>query len=162
MIPSSGVIAIPQIKVLKLDVSGRLLWQYEGSLLRRRPHTLTLRAFFDIGDMRVADEVLKKGDRFVETFYNDRMYNIFQIFDGPRGKLKGWYCNVSRPAVFTQGSVSWVDLALDLWVSPDGRQALLDREEFEALDIEANERELACSALEALQRRFRRMRPQPP
>ena len=147
-----------QIKVLKLDVSGRLLWQYEGRRLRRRPHALTLEAFFDVGDARVADEVLRKGDRFVETFYNDRMYNIFQIFDSSGGKLKGWYCNVSRPAIFSQDSVSWVDLALDLWVSSDGRQAVLDREEFEALDMDANERELARSALTALQRRFRRMR----
>ena len=66
----------------------------------------------------------------MEAFYNDRMYNIFQILDGPRGKLKRWYCNVSRPAVFNQDGVSWEDLALDLWVSPDGRQAVLDREEF--------------------------------
>ena len=38
--------------------------------------------------------------------------------------------------MLTQDSVSWVDLALDLWVSPDGSQAVLDREEFEALDEE--------------------------
>jgi len=151
-----------QINVKKLDVSGRLLWQYEGRLLRRRPYTLTLEAFFDVGDVRVADEVLRKGDRFVETFYNDRMYNIFQIFDGASGKLKGWYCNVSRPAVFNQDSVSWVDLALDLWISPDGRQAVLDREEFDALDLDANERVPAHSALAALQRRFRRMHPLAP
>jgi predicted RNA-binding protein associated with RNAse of E/G family len=148
-----------QIKVIKLDISGRLVWQYEGKLLRRRPHSLTLGAFFDVGDVRVADVVLRKGDRFVETFYDERMYNVFQVCDALSGKLKGWYCNVSRPAVLTADSVSWVDLALDLWVSPDGSQAVLDREEFEALDIEANERELALSALAALQRRFRRMRP---
>ena len=148
-----------QIKVLKLDVSGRLLWQYEGRLLRRRPHTLTLEALFDVGDVPLADVVLRKGDRFVETFYDERMYNVFQVFDDLGGKLKGWYCNVSRPAVLAHDSVSWVDLALDLWVSPDGSQAVLDREEFEALDIRSNERELALSALAALQRRFRRMRP---
>ena len=51
-----------QIKVIKLDVSGGLLRQYEGRLLRRRPHTLTLEAFFDVADVRVADEVLRKGD----------------------------------------------------------------------------------------------------
>ena len=153
---------MPQIKVRKLDLAGRLVWQYQGRLLRRRPHCLTLEAFFDVGDVRVADAVLRKGDRFVETFYTDRMYNIFQVFDSRGGKLKGWYCNVSRPAVFSQDSVSWVDLALDLWVSPDGRQTVLDREEFEALDIQTNERELAGSALAALQRRFGRLCPDAP
>jgi hypothetical protein len=118
-----------------------------------------LEAFFDVEEVRVAGVVLNKGDRFVETFYDERMYNVFQVFDDLGGKLKGWYCNVSRPAVLTDKSVSWVDLVLDLWVWPDGRQAVLDREEFEALDIEANERKLALSALAALQRRFRRVRP---
>ena len=121
------------------------MWQYEGRLLRRRAHSLTLEAFFDVGDVPVADAVLRKGDRFVETFYDDRMYNVFQIFDVLDGRLKGWYCNLSRPAVLGQDSVAWMDLALDLWVSPDGRQVELDRDEFEALDIPAGERDVgAC------------------
>jgi hypothetical protein len=150
---------MPQIRVLKLDISGKVVWQYEGLLLRRRVHSLTLEAFFDVGDVPVADAVLRKGDRFVETFYDDRMYNIFQIFDGLGGTLKGWYCNLSRPAVLAQDTVAWMDLALDLWVSPDGRQLELDRDEFDALHIPASERTLALSDFEALQRRFKRMLP---
>ena len=32
--------------------------------------------------------------------------------------------------------VSYVDLALDLWVSADGRQTVLDEDEFEGLSLD--------------------------
>ena len=33
--------------------------------------------------------VLRRGDRFVETFYDEPMYNIFQIFDRDRRQAEG-------------------------------------------------------------------------
>jgi predicted RNA-binding protein associated with RNAse of E/G family len=150
--------SVSQITVLKLDLSGKITWQYAGTLVTRRRHTLRLEAFFDVGQVPIADVVLNRGDRFVETFFDDRMYNVFQVFDHLDHKLKGWYCNLSRPAVLDSTSVAWVDLALDLWVSPDGRQTVLDREEFAALPITTLERQLAVFALSELQDRFKRLR----
>ena len=148
-----------QISIRKLDLAGRVVWQYEGALLRRRPHSLTLEAFFDTGDVPVADVLFQRGDRFVETYFDNRMYNMFQIFGGGDSGLKGWYCNLSRPAVLAETFISWVDLALDLWVSPDGTQTVLDREEFESLQLDPSERAQTLAALVELHRRFRRMRP---
>ncbi len=148
-----------QISVLKLDLAGKVTWQYAGTLVTRRRHALKLQAFFDLDAVPVADVVFSRGDRFVETFFDDRMYNIFQVFDHGDGKLKGWYCNLSRPAVINSTSVAWVDLALDLWVSPDGRQVVLDREQFAALPIAMPERQQGVSALAELQSRFGRLLP---
>lgn len=148
-----------QIRVLKLDLAGRVTWQYEGRLLRREPHAVVLEAFFNRQDMPFLDVVLKQNDRYVETFYTDRWYNIFEIYDRDDGHLKGWYCNVGRPAVVGDGTVSYVDLAIDLWVSPDGKQTVLDREEFEALEIEPGERAEAQRALAELQQKFESKRP---
>lgn len=147
------------ILVLKLDLAGKVTWQYEGRLLRREPHAIVLEAFFNRADMPFLDVVLKRNDRFVETFYDDRWYNIFEIYDRDDGRLKGWYCNVGRPAVLGDGTVSYMDLAIDLWVSPDGRQTVLDRDEFEALKIEPGERASALLGLEQLQHRFESDRP---
>ena len=44
------------------------------------------------------------------------------------------------------------DLALDLWVAPDGRTLVLDEEEFAALPLRPMEREAARRALAELQR----------
>ena len=91
--------------------------------------------------------VLERGDRWTETFYSDRWYNIFEI-RASDGRLKGWYCNITRPARITQDEVSAEDLALDLWVEPDGSQQVLDEDEFAALGLPSEERALALNALE--------------
>jgi len=49
--------------------------------------------------------------------------------------------------VFEEWVVSYVDLALDLWVSVDGKQTILDEDEFE--DLQLNE-ELKSGALRGL------------
>jgi uncharacterized protein len=149
------------LNVLKLDLDGRVTWQYSGRLLERGPHHLTLEAFFDKEDFPFLDLQLKKGDRFVETYYDDRRYNVFAIFDRETGLFKGWYCNLSRPATFNGPQVVWVDLALDLWVWPDGRGVVLDRDEFDALPLEPSERADVERTLLELERAFERQQPPP-
>ena len=53
-----------------------------------------------------------------------------------------------QPAFFEDGIISYIDLALDLWVSPDGRQTVLDEDEFEDLNLD---HELKSGALHGLQ-----------
>lgn len=147
------------IRVLKHNLQGEVTWQYEGQVLRREPNAVVLEALFNRPDMPFVDVVFKQNDRFVETFYTDRWYNIFEIYDRDDGRLKGWYCNVGRPAVMGTGTVSYVDLALDLWVSGDGKQTVLDLDEFEDLRLELGEREKALAALNELQELFKAKRP---
>ena len=113
------------ITVLKRNLNGKVTWQYEGRLLKREANLVLLEAFFNRDDVAFMDVVLKRDDRFVETFFTDRWYNVFEIYDRDDGKLKGWYCNVGYPAVLEKGTVSYIDLALDLWVASDGTQTVL-------------------------------------
>jgi len=136
-----------KIKVQKKNPNGEVTYQYEGVLLKRDENSITLEALFDREDRPFMDIVLKKGDRFVEHYYTDRWYNIFAVYDRDNGKLKGWYCNVGEPAIIEDSMVSYVDLALDLWVSANGKQTVLDEDEFEKLDL--NE-ELSASAFNGL------------
>ena len=136
-----------RIKVQKKNPAGEVTYQYEGDLLRRDENAIVIEALFDRADMPFQDVVFKTGDRFVEYYYSDRWYNIFAIHDRGEGKVKGWYCNIGMPAVIEDGLVSYVDLALDLWVSASGKQTVLDEDEFEALDL--NE-ELSAVALNGL------------
>lgn len=148
-----------QIRVLKLNLDGEITWQYDGHVLQHRSNAITLEAFFNRPDMPFLDLELKKGDRFVETFYADRWYNLFEIYDRDDKKLKGWYCNISRPAAIQPKTVAYVDLALDLWVSPEGSQTVLDEDEFEVLQLEPGERQQALLALRQLQKDFEIERP---
>ena len=143
------------IKVLKKNLKDEVTWQYEGQVLRREPNAVVLEAFFNRPDMPFMDVVFKANDRFVETFYTNRWYNIFEIYDRDDRKCKGWYCNVGKPAVVTDEAVSYVDLALDLWVSADGKQTVLDEDEFEELSLNESERDEALNALAELRQLFR-------
>ena len=139
--------AVLRIKVQKKNPVGEVTYEYEGMLLKRDEHSIVLEALFDRADMPFMDVVFKSGDRFVEYYYTDRWYNIFEVHDRDDGTVKGWYCNIGKPAVFEDGIVSYIDLALDLWVSASGKQTVLDEDEFEALEVD---KELRAGALNGL------------
>ena len=147
------------IKVQKKNSEGKVIYQYEGILLSRDERSMTLEALFDRADMPFMDIVFKTGDRFVEYYYTDRWYNIFVIHDRDEEMIKGWYCNISKPAVFEDGTVSYVDLALDLWVSADGKQTVLDEDEFEALHLDEELKFAALNGLNELKALFLHEKP---
>lgn len=143
-----------KIVVDKLSPQGELKWRYEGEVTARGDGWLTLDAFFDRDDIAFMDTLLKRGDRFVETYYSDRWYNVFEIHDRDNDALKGWYCNITRPANFVDGRVEYVDLFLDLWVSADGAQTVLDEDEFLAAELDEQTRQTARDALIELREHF--------
>ena len=148
-----------KITVLKKNLAGEVTWQYEGVVLQRDETTVTLEALFNRDDTPFLDIVLKRNDRFIETFYSNKWFNIFEIYDRDDQQLKGYYCNIGKPAVIENGVVSYVDLALDLWVSADGKQSVLDEDEFEELKPDLKTREQASAALEELKDWFKRNKP---
>ena len=147
-----------EIWVIKKNILGEETWRYSGKVLQRQENSLLVEAFFNRPDMLFHGMLLGQGDRFVELYFNDRWYNIFEIHDRETDILKGWYCNVSFPVDFSQGDIAYVDLALDLLVFPDGRQLVLDEDEFSILDISDEMRKNARQGLgdliEIFKRRF--------
>ena len=147
------------IKVQKKNPAGDVTYEYQGVLLERNEHRITIEALFDRADMPFMDVVFRTGDRFVEYYYTDRWYNVFAIHDRDDHRIKGWYCNIGMPAVFEAGIVSYVDLALDLWVSVDGTQTVLDEDEFEELKLNDALRAGARKGLEDLKTLFLKEKP---
>ncbi|HEY9086718.1 MAG TPA: DUF402 domain-containing protein [Anaerolineaceae bacterium] len=144
-----------QLDVIKLNLRGEEKWRYTADVLVRQPEAVLIQALFDrdYGDLHGIS--LNRGDRFVEAYYAERWYNIFEIYDRADGHLKGWYCNVTMPAQISAGEIRYVDLALDLLVYPDGRQLVLDEDEFAALDAPEEVCLGAYRGLEELQALFR-------
>jgi uncharacterized protein len=139
---------------IKRNVEGKETWRYSGHVLERDQDHVIFEALFNRDDLPFHGVVLKRNDRFVETWYRERWYNIFEIHDRDDGLLKIWYCNVGKPVEFADGVVSYIDLALDLLVYPDGRQEVLDEDEFEALHLDEDTRLKALAALKELQETF--------
>jgi uncharacterized protein len=140
------------ITVIKQNLDGQETWRYSGRVIRKSSHLIVLEAFFNRPDMPFHGMVFAEGDRFIEAYFDNRWYNIFQLHDREHGTLKGWYCNVTRPAQFYPDRIDYVDLALDLLVFPDGRQLVLDEDEFESLGLDDDTRHHALGALQELQK----------
>lgn len=139
------------ITIHKLDAHGLEVWSYRARLLARGDGWITVEANFDRQDADLHGLILRRGDRMVEQFFADRWYNVFAIHDGGGTELKGWYCNITRPAHLLPADVFAEDLALDLLVLPDGSSRILDEDEFEALGLSQLERARARAALHELQ-----------
>jgi predicted RNA-binding protein associated with RNAse of E/G family len=144
-----------QITVIKRDLQGQETWRYTGKVLERGHSFVVLEASFNREDLPFHGIVLKRGDRFVETYYSDRWYNIFEIFDHEDGCFKAWYCNISYPAEIDHQQISYIDLALDLLVYPDGQQLILDEDEFLDMHLSPEMQFQAVQALEELQNIFK-------
>ncbi|MEV6400881.1 DUF402 domain-containing protein [Streptomyces sp. NPDC051907] len=90
------------------------------------------------------------GDVFTEHYWRDRWYAVKEVRTGD-GTLKGWYCDITRPAVLADGVLTVEDLDLDLWVSADGGEILrLDEDEFADSGLAARDPEAADRAVRAL------------
>ena len=143
------------INIRKRDLQGEVAWQYSGLILERGADFVRIEARFNRDDMPFMGIVFKRNDRFVETFYTNRWYNIFEVHDRDDDQIKGWYCNLGRPAVWdAPDTISYVDLALDLWVGADGSQTVLDKDEFDALGLDETLKAHVLEALDELKKMF--------
>jgi protein associated with RNAse G/E len=139
------------ITVHKRDHLGQVKLSYMGEVVERAAGRVVLAAPFERGPMELGYVTLVPGDRFVEYFYADRWYNVFAIFDAAGTAFKGWYCNITRPAELSETELWADDLALDLFVQPDGSQRVLDETEFAGLGLAPAEQTRARAALAELQ-----------
>jgi uncharacterized protein len=144
-----------QITVHKRNAAGEITWSYTGRVLARGQNFVRLEARFNREDLPFQGIILKRDDRFVEMFFTDRWYNIFEMHDRDDDRIKGWYCNVGEPMVWDgPDAISYIDLALDLWVAADGSQTVLDEDEFEMLGLDEKKRQQALDGLLAVQALF--------
>jgi len=139
-----------EVVIIKLNPQGEETWRYDGKVIAKDDTSILIEAFFNRGDLHFHGIHLKENDRFIEKYFKDRWYNIFEIHDRDDDSLKGWYCNVTSPAQVIPGRIEYVDLALDILVYPNGEYLILDEDEFTALKIDKDTRKQALKALDAL------------
>jgi len=118
---------------------------YPATVLADDGAHLVVRApFAGSADRDLGYTVFAAGDVFTEHFFRDRWYSVKEVRDAA-GALKGWYCDVCRPAEVRDGVLSAADLDLDLWLSAD-RTVLLRLDEDEFAESGLTEREPATAA----------------
>ncbi|BBB49406.1 hypothetical protein Pelsub_P2637 [Pelolinea submarina] len=142
------------ITIVKNNHLGEEVWRYPGQLIAQSARGYLFEAHFNRSDFDFNSMLLKHNDRFLELYLLEKYFNIYQIYDRDDGHLKGWYCNVTKPVKVEDGFIRYDDLALDLLVFPDGRQMVLDEDEFTELDLPSELQEQARAGLRELQSLF--------
>jgi protein associated with RNAse G/E len=119
------------ITVIKLSPQGEEQIRYTGEIISRSPQSIIIEAYWTMGIRDLGYTCFEPGDRFIEYYYADRWFNIFDISNA-HGVRKGWYCNITEPAHIFDDHVEQTDLFLDVWVNPMGKPLILDEDEFMA------------------------------
>lgn len=142
------------ISISKCDHAGNETIRYPAVVLESNDDEIVVEARFGLPARQTGPMLLEPNDRFVETYYPGRWYNMHAIFGATTDEFKGWYCNISYPPEVGRDLITYRDLALDLVVSPGGVQTVLDEDEFELLDIPEADRQQALAALTKLRQEF--------
>ncbi len=131
--------------------AGRTKIRYAATLLHDDGTRLAVRAPWagdgvrDFGFVR-----FEAGDVFTEYYWRDRWYAVKEVRTAA-GALKGWYCDVTRPAELAGTELVVEDLDLDLWRSADGTDVRrLDEDEFAESGLADRDPEAAGAAVAAL------------
>ncbi|MFB8050305.1 MULTISPECIES: DUF402 domain-containing protein [Streptomyces] len=137
--------------VVALTKAGRTKIRYPAELVRDDGVRVTVRAPWAAPGVRDFGFVrFEPGDVFTEYYWRDRWFAVKEVRTGDGG-LKGWYCDITRPAVLADGVLAVEDLDLDLWVSADASCVLrLDEDEFEASGLAERDPVAAGAAASAL------------
>lgn len=152
----------PSIRVRRLATDGKLRIVYTGRLLQASPERIVLEAYWERPPLDLGYTVLEPADRFVEYFFPDRWFVIYEIHHHRDDRLKGWYCDIIYPPRISEDEIEIRDLALDLFVTPTGEALILDEQEFEALGLQERDPgayEAARSALQDLLRKVQQREP---
>ena len=145
--------------VIKRDAQGRDELSYKGILHQRGDDFVCIDAEFGCADRDLDYILLRRGDFFREWFFTNRWFNIFRVSDVETGRVKGWYCNITRPAEFSDGQIAADDLCLDVFVGTDGSTLLLDEDEFALLQLSPKERSAAWEAVQTIRQMVRSKAP---
>jgi hypothetical protein len=131
--------------------AGRTKIRYTGELLTDDGARVAVRAPWagsgvrDFGFVR-----FEPGDVFTEHYWRDRWYAVKEVRSAT-GALKGWYCDITRPARCSGQELVVEDLDLDLWRSADGTDVRrLDEDEFADSGLAETDPEAAAAAMAAL------------
>jgi protein associated with RNAse G/E len=140
------------ITIHKLNSDGQEVFRYQGEILERSERQLIVQAIYNHRDQDVVGLQLAHGDVFIEYHFEKRWYNIFAVLTKDLKRIKGWYCNITRPARIEISDIYADDLALDVIIDPSGEFILVDEQEFEDLALPAAERAQARRAVADIER----------
>ncbi len=132
------------LTVVKLDSTGRPVARYPGIRQPAAPGWIAITARWQLGRIASGPLVFEPGDLLVEYFSLVEPINAFALHAAD-GSFKGWYANVSCPALLVERELWWRDLFIDIVIDALGQITVLDEEELEQSGLrETDPESYAC------------------
>ncbi len=123
------------LTVHKGDDAGREVTVYRGTVAALDGQRIAVATQWDRATADMGLFAFQNGDHLLETYYFSRWWNAYELRSAA-GRLRGWYCNIARPARLQGHDMYWDDLALDLLVSPTGEVWVRDEDEYAELHLD--------------------------
>lgn len=123
------------VRTYKYD--GREHRRWEAQISEHHDQLLVLDAKFSEEINHPLLGIIEHGTVSIEYYWLDRWYNIFRFLK-PNGDLRNFYCNVNVPPSFSKGTLSYIDLDIDVLVEADLTYTVLDEDEFAANTLRFN------------------------
>jgi protein associated with RNAse G/E len=119
-----------EIIVQSLKYDGSVHREWRARLVEHAGSLVVVEGVFESEVRHPLLGVVAKGTHSTEYYWTDRWYSVFR-FRETNGRLRNYYCNVNRPALFDGRTLTFVDLDIDVLVAPDYTFRVLDEDEFE-------------------------------
>lgn len=116
------------VRACKYD--GREHKRWPAQILKEEGSLIVLDAYFPDQVEHDLLGTIAGGTHSLEYYWLDRWYNVFR-FAQPDGALRNYYCNINVPPTQEADVLTYIDLDLDVLVSPDLSYQICDVEEFE-------------------------------
>lgn len=86
--------------------------------------------YFSEAPGQIADIKIPPGSTTIAWYWANREYVLWQLFDQDK-TLIGTLFHICTDIKITKTGVSYLDLILDIWISPDNTARVLDQDELE-------------------------------
>ncbi|MER3429393.1 MAG: hypothetical protein C4334_15140 [Pyrinomonas sp.] len=118
------------ITVRSFKYNGQPHRSWPATLRQRSGTLITLDAVFQEPIAHPLIGHIPQGTLSTEFYWTDRWYSVFR-FAAPDGALRCFYGNINLPVDFDGTTLRFVDLDIDLLVTPDYACHVLDLDEFQ-------------------------------
>jgi len=140
---------IINVRTYKYDGTEHRQWR--AQILKQEDNLLVLDAKFTEEINHPLLGTIQRGTMSIEYYWLNRWYNVFRFLK-PNGELRNFYCNVNVPPSFHRGTLSYIDLDMDILVATDLTYTILDEDEFATNVLKFNyPREIQQHAFKALE-----------
>jgi uncharacterized protein len=118
-----------KVVVRSYKYDGSLHREWSAEVLQFEEPLIVLRGVFEQQINHPLLGVIEAGTISTEYFRTDRWYAVF-VFTSPDKRLRNYYCNIHTPPEFSESTLRFTDLDVDIIVNPDLSYTVADEEEF--------------------------------